>query len=280
MRRGLIISALAAVSLATAACGGGAANALQSVASAASKTAGVETVQFHMDLAETVGPIGPLKFTADGASDNTTHSADMTIDLASIASLAGSQAGTPDQWNAHVVLDGGGASPVLYMQLPALDQYLNGKTWVKADLGALAQKQGIDLNQLFQAAGNEDPTRALQMLESVGNVSKVGTATIDGVDTTEYSGTIDVQKAAAALGPSYEKLLNGSKVTSIPVDVWIGSDGLVRRLHEHLSYDVNGTQATTDLTMNLNDFGSPVTITTPPADQVVDLSQLKGALTH
>ena len=46
MRRGLIISALAAVSLATAACGGGAANALQSVASAASKTAGVETVQF------------------------------------------------------------------------------------------------------------------------------------------------------------------------------------------------------------------------------------------
>ena len=280
MRRGLIIGALAAVSLATAACGGGATNALQSVASAASKTAGVQTVKFHMDLAETLGPIGPLEFTADGASDNTTHSADMTMDLSSIASLAGSQAGSPDQWNAHVVLDGGGASPLLYMQLPALDKYLNGKTWVKADLGALAQERGIDLNQLFQAAGNEDPTKALQMLQSVGNVSKVGTATIDGVDTTEYSGTIDVQKAAAALGPGYEKLLSGSKVTSIPVDVWIGSDGLVRRLHENLSYDVNGTQATTDLTMNLTDFGAPVTVTTPPADQVIDLSQLKGALTH
>ena len=115
MRRGLIISALAAVSLATAACGGGAANALQSVASAASKTAGVETVQFHMDLAETVGPIGPLKFTADGASDNTTHSADMTMDLSSIASLAGSQAGTPDQWNAHVVLS---QLPTCFPQCP------------------------------------------------------------------------------------------------------------------------------------------------------------------
>jgi hypothetical protein len=280
MRRGLIIAALAAVSLATAACGGGAANALQSVASAASKTAGVQTVRFHMDLSETIGPLGPFKFTAHGASDNATHSADMTMDLSSIASLTGSQAGSPDQWNAHVVLDGGGASPLLYMQLPALDKYLNGKTWVKADLGALAQERGIDLSQLFQAAGNEDPTKALQMLQSVGNVSKVGTATIDGVDTTEYSGTIDVQKAAAALGPGYEKLLSGSKVTSIPVDVWIGSDGLVRRLHENLSYDVNGTQATTDLTMNLTDFGAPVTVTTPPADQVIDLSQLNGALTH
>jgi hypothetical protein len=280
MRRGLIISALAAVALATAACGGGAANALQSVASAASKTAGVQTVKFHMDVSVTIGPLGPFTFTADGASDNATHSADMTMDLSSIASLAGSQAGSADQWNAHVVLDGGGASPLLYMQLPALDKYLNGKTWVKADLGALAQERGIDLNQLFQAAGNEDPTKALQMLQSVGNVSKAGTAAIDGVDTTEYRGTVDVQKAAAALGPSYEKLLSGSKVTSIPVDVWIGSDGLVRRLHENLSYDVNGTQATTDLTMNLTDFGAPVTVTTPPADQVIDLSQLKGALTH
>jgi hypothetical protein len=276
MRRGLIVCALAAVSLATAACGGGAANALQSVASAASKTAGTQSARFDMTVQETVGPIGPLDVTASGVTDNATHSADMTMDLSAISSFAGSQAGSPDQWKAHVILDGSGSSPILYVHLPALDTYLNGKTWAKADLGVLAQKAGVDLTQLLQQAGNEDPTKALQMLQSIGNVSKVGTATIDGVDTTEYSGTVDVQKAAAALGPAYTKLLGEAKVSTIPVDVWVGSDGLVRRLHENLSYPINGTESTTDLTIDLSDFGVQTTITPPPADQTVDISTLKG----
>lgn len=274
MRRGLIICALAAAASLTAACGGGAGNALQSVASAATKTAGTQSAKFHMDLSETVGPIGPLHFTADGVSDNASHSADMTMDLSSIATLAG-QAGGADQWKAHLILDGSGSSPVLYLQLPALDKYLNGKTWVKADLAAMAQKAGTSITQLLQTAGNQDPTKALQMLESVGNVTKVGTETIDGVDTTHYSGTIDVKKVAALLG-AQAKALDQAKVTSIPIDVWIGSDGLVRRMHEHLTYGANGANATTDLTVDLSDFGVKTSIQAPPADQTVDVSTLKG----
>jgi LppX_LprAFG lipoprotein len=270
MRRGLIICALAAAALLTAACGGGAGNALQSVASAATKTAGTQSAKFHMDLAETVGPVGPLHFTADGVSDNASHSADMTMDLSSIATLAG-QAGSPDQWKAHLILDGSGASPVLYLQLPAIDKYLNGKTWVKADIGALAKQAGTSITQLLQTAGSQDPTKALQMLESIGNVTKVGTATIDGVDTTEYSGTVDVKKVASLLG-AQAKALDRAKISSIPIDVWIGSDGLVRRLHEHLAYG----QTTTDLTVDLSDFGVQTSIQAPPADQTVDVSTLKG----
>jgi hypothetical protein len=276
MRRGLVICALAAAASLTAACGGGGAgNALQSVASAATKTAGTNSAKFHMDLAETVGPIGPLHFIADGVSDNTSHSADMTMDLSSIASLAG-QSGSAGDWKAHVVLDGSGTSPVLYLQLPALDKYLNGKTWVKADLGALAQKSGLSLQQLFQAAGSQDPTKALQMLESVGNVTKVGTATIDGVDTTEYSGTIDVKKVAALLGPAQSKALAQANVSTIPIDVWVGSDGLVRRIHENFSYATGGAQTTTDLTVDLSDFGTKVSVQPPPADQTADIGALKG----
>ena len=135
MRRGLLICMIAAASLATAACGGGAANALQSVASAAEKTAGTDSVRFHMNLSESVGPIGPLTFTADGLSDNTAKTAEMNMDLSSVAAFAGSQAGSPDQWKAHFILDDG----IFYMRLPALDSYLNGKTWVKADLMLLAR---------------------------------------------------------------------------------------------------------------------------------------------
>lgn len=274
MRRGLLICAIAVASLATAACGGGSAvNALQSVAGAAEKTAGTDSVEFHLKLSESVGPIGPLTFTADGVSDNTAKSADMTMDLSSLAAFAGSQAGTPDQWKAHFILD----NEVFYMRLPALDKHLNGKTWVKADLNALAKQHGFDLSQLLQQAGSQDPTKALQAIESVGNVSKVGTATIDGVNTTEYSGTIDVKKAAAALGPSASKLLAQAKVTTIPVDVWVGDDGLVRRLHENFAYPVQGAgELNTDLTMDLTDFGVKTNIQPPPADQTADIGALKG----
>lgn len=280
MRRGLVICALALAAGLTASCGGGAGNALQSVADAATKTAGTQSERVHMDMSESVGPIGPIKLSADGVVDNTSHSGDMTIDMSSIAGLIGSQAGNPDQWKARVILDGSGASPILYMRMPVLDQYLNGKTWVKADLAALAKQSGASLDQLLQTAGGQDPTQALKMLESVGTVSKVGTATIDGVDTTEYSGTIDVKKALAALGPNASGLagqLDKAKVTSIPVDVWIGSDGLVRRVHENFAYTVpSAGELSMDMTIDLSDFGVKTSIQAPPADQTADISTLKG----
>lgn len=278
MRRALIACAIAAAALTTAACGAGSAgNALQSVASAATKTAGVHTEKFHLDLAETVGPIGPLHVTADGSADNATKSVDMTMNLSSVASLAGGTSGSSSAWQAHVILDGSGSSPILYVSLPVLQPRLQGKTWLKADIGKLAANAGVDLGQLLQTVGNEDPTKALQLLQSVGTVSKVGTATVDGVDTTEYSGTIDVQKAAAALGPAESKLLGQSKITSIPVEVWIGGDGLVRRMHTTLTASAHGTQTVSDLTLDLSDFGTQVTITPPPAGQTLDITQLKGA---
>jgi hypothetical protein len=278
MRRGLLICAIAIAALTTTACGGGnPADALQSVAGAATKTVGAQTAKFRLDIAETVGPVGPLHVTADGTSDAATKSVDMTMDLSGIAALT-TQSGTvnPAQWKAHLILDGSGSSPVLYLQLPALDKSLDGKTWLEADLGALGQRFGVSVSQLLQLASSEDPTKALQMLQSIGSVSKTGAATIGGIQTTEYSGIIDVQKAAVALGPGASKLPAQSKITTVPVDVWIGSDGLVRQLHSTLSTSLHGMPSVTDITLDLSDFGTRATITPPPADQTLDIDQLKG----
>jgi LppX_LprAFG lipoprotein len=276
LRRGLVICAIAAAASLTAACGGGAGNALQSVASAATKTAATQSAKFHMDLAETVGPVGPLHFTADGVSDNSSHSADMTMDLSSVSAFAGQAGAAAGAWKAHVILDGSGSSPMLYFRLPAIDKYLNGKTWVKADLAATAKQAGSSITQLLQMAGSQDPTKALQLLESVGDVSKVGTETIGGVQTTEYTGTIDVKKVAGVLGGAQAKALDKAKVSSIPIDVWIDGDGLVRRMHEHLTYPAGALNTTTDLTVDLSDFGVKTSIQVPPADQTLDVSALKG----
>jgi len=62
----------------------------------------------------------------------------------------------------------------------------------------------------------------------------------------------------------------------VPVDVWIGNDGLVRRVQ----IGVSGLHATTPstsgdlggtMTMEFFDFGQPVDITVPPADQVFEV---------
>ena len=267
MKRALLLLALGGVCLSASACGG--AVALDPVASAATKTSKVESEKFHIDMTETLGKGGPLQVSADGVADNATHSLQMTMDLSSIAKLSGSQFGTADQWKADLQLDG----TVMYMRLPVLSQVLPGaKPWLKLDLQTLGSKAGVNFSQILQQAESQDPTQALQMLESVGDVQKVGTAQVGGVDTTEYSGTIDPQKVIAKFpGTGLEKYSKQLGTQQIPVQVWIGGDGLVRKLHE--SFAVGASSL--DMTFSLSDFGTPVTVTPPPADQVTDLSNYK-----
>jgi hypothetical protein len=272
---------LAALAFVAAGCGGGSSKSsltpLELVADAATKTTKADSAKIHMAMTETLGPIGPLTITADGVSDTATHSAQMSMDLSSIAQLAGKGAGDPSQWKGDVIVDGSNGGLVEYMRLPALSKFMPGaKPWLKLDLAKLGKKQGIDFSQLLQAAGNGDPTQALQMIQSVGNVQKVGTEQVDGVDTTKYAGTIDPQKlgakfAAAGVG----KLMKELGTTPIPVSVWVDGSGYVRKVEESMSMQVPNS-GTLDLKMSfeLSDFGTPVNVTPPPADQTTDLSKL------
>ena len=69
------------------------------------------------------------------------------------------------------------------------------------------------------------------------------------------------------------KIIEETGDRTIPMDIWIDTDGLARRLRwtQHLP------QGTT-MTMNeeLYDFGAEVDATTPPADEVLDLTALLG----
>jgi hypothetical protein len=277
MRATAFITLLAVLALVAAGCGGGSKKAtpLELVSQAVSKTSGQNSAKFQLTVTETAGPVGPLTITGSGVSDNTTHSANMTLDLSAIAQLAGGATGTtsaPDAWKADVILDGTNVNDVVeYMKLPALSKLVpGGKPWLKIDVSKLAGARGIDFSQLLQAAGNQDPTQALQMIQSVGNVQQVGSAQIDGVDTTEYSGTIDPQKVAAKLGTSMKL---GTK--PIPVTVWIDGQGYVRKFEETLTTQ-NAQVGTIDVktSVELSDFGTTADVTPPPADQTTDLTQL------
>jgi hypothetical protein len=201
----------------------------------------------------------------------------MTMDMSSIAQLVGSGAGDPNDWKGDVIVDGTNANAVVeYMRLPAFAKLIPGaKEWLKVNVNELTKSRGVDFGQLLQTAGTQDPTQALKMIRSVGNVNEAGHEQIDGVDTTKYSGTLDPQKLAHKFGTTQlGQVFKAMGTKAIPVSVWVDGDGYVRKLVETLSaHTPNGTMDM-KLAVQMSDFGTPVDVTPPPAEQTTDLGAL------
>jgi hypothetical protein len=158
-----------------------------------------------------------------------------------------------------------------------------GKSWMKLDLDAAAKSQGIDLSALTGGSGAEqDPTQVLQYLKGAGTSTKVGDETVNGVPTTHYHAVIDLKKAAAKGGADAEKavqqLQKAAGISSLPLDVWIDKDHLVRR--ETMKYDmtVQGQRASMDLKVDMTKYGVDVVAKAPPASDVLDASKLLDSL--
>lgn len=164
-------------------------------------------------------------------------------------------------------------SGVVYAKLPAaLSGRLPGnRPWVSADLGKLSQARlGEPLPQLG-AVTPSDPGQVLAYLRGAGqDVKDAGPATVDGVATTCYTTTIDLDKAAAALPATarggltqVEKQL-GTHL--LPAQLWIDGQGRLRQI------TIAAQRA--ELTLGLTDFGTAVHVAAPPADETTDLTAL------
>ena len=170
----------------------------------------------------------------------------------------------------------------IYMKIPQLSSMLGGKTWAKMDLSALGSL-GSTFQSMLDSAKNTDPTQQLQPLLASGDLHKVGTETVNGVQADHYAGTVDVATAfdgsAAAKNLTADQiaqiksLLKSAGVTTETIDVWITSDGLPVR--ETVSS--NTSAGATKVDLNMSDWGKPVSVTAPPADQVSDLGSMMGA---
>jgi hypothetical protein len=170
----------------------------------------------------------------------------------------------------------------LYMKVPQLSSMLGGKAWAKINLSSLGSL-GSSVQSLIDSAKNTDPTAQLQPLLASGDVHKVGTETVDGVQADHYSGTVDPatafsgSQAAKNLTPAQiaqiKSMLQAGGVTKETIDVWVASDGLPVR--EQVT--ANSSSGATKVDMHMSNWGAPVSITAPSADQVTDLSSLMGA---
>jgi hypothetical protein len=126
----------------------------------------------------------------------------------------------------------------------------------------------------------------------------VGPETVRGVATTHYRFDVDSAKALAKLPADAHAAIKAFiaqlGITATPMEAWIDAEGRIRRIHATIDTSkstaspsplLSGLPATalrksTDLTMELFDYGAPVSVTVPAADEVTDfgpmLSQLGG----
>jgi LppX_LprAFG lipoprotein len=240
MRR--VARALVVLPLVLAACGGGKKSAatpsdpLAAVKAAAAKTtaAGSE----HLALVASVVTGGQtVSLKGAGDVDTKAHLGSMHATLST-----GSINGALDEVSKGTALYV--KSDLLAALIPA------GKTWIQLDVAKLAKSQGIS-SSLFSL----DPSESLAQLQSLKNVTKVGTEQVGGAATTHYTAAIDVSKLPAT-----------AKAGSGTYDVWIGDDGYVHRVRVTIKSKSSNATVTSDL----SGYGGKVSVTVPPASQVYD----------
>ena len=230
--------------------GCGAKDAIDPVAQAAEQT-GQESAEIRLSGSVTQGPLS-VPLSGSGVVDPAKKKARLTIDT-TVPGFGSMQ--------VEEMLDG----LTLYMRMDQLTRMLpGGKPWLKVDLEKLGEAGGVDMQALMQSGGG-DPTQYLKFLEAVGDSREIGKERVNGVETTHWRATIDMEKAAKGLAEQ-------AGVKEIPVDAWIDGDERIRR--QTMAWSQQG--ANIAVTVDFVRFGVPVAVTAPPADQVMDFTALAG----
>lgn len=181
------------------------------------------------------------------------------------------------------VLDGEKA----YMKFPEemTAQISPGKPWVVMDYKQIMQEQlGVSDPSQLQGAG-QDPLRQFRYLRSVSDsVEKLGKEEVRGVPTTRYRAVVDMEKALSqnpAQRRLYEKTRETLKDPKVPMEIWLDKDDVVRRYKMDMTLNVPETtsgggngEARTTMTAEYFDFGAPLEVTPPPADQTIPYEQI------
>lgn len=274
MRRPLA-SAIAPLVLLVPACGNDRADAppRELVVAAAAKTTDAKSARVFMTMEMQAAE--KVTATMEGGIDFVSRRGRFEMSMPQLSEVFGSD-------KVEMVLDG----LVVYMKIPSgaeIPPQLAAKPWLKLDMQALGQQQGLDLGALTQMGGS-DPSASLDYLRGASDdVAEVGKEQVRGTDTTRYKGTLDLDRAAAQAPANAKETLTklgrqlGTKL--FPFEVWLDADGLTRKMG--VTIDLSKAQGAGQaglksmaMDMELYDFGTDVQATVPAAGDTTDLAKL------
>lgn len=274
MRRVRLSLQLVLLAVGLTACGGDALS-LDPAASAATKT--VEAGSSRVEFAIAVKVAGQsIDMTGSGAFDYRTPRGELSYRMQVPAVGA-------------VGMDMRMVGTKLYLRLPrelvgaALP---SGKPWFGVDLAESLEQAGLGGLDLTR---QQDPAQSLQMLRAAStDVKEIGHANVRGVPTTRYAGKLDFRKALdagidrlelpeaerAKARDGMQALLEQLGAASVPFEVFVDGDGLLRRMTMQMSTKILGQRMSMRMSMDYFDFGVKVDVQAPPAADVTDVSSL------
>lgn len=239
-------------------------------------TAVYEAGSYHQDLRMSMSAEGQsFSITAQADVDNATQRAAMTMDLGMLGG------------EMEMVMDDG----VIYMRSPTFEDAPT--PWVSLDPSKMDPAVAGQFGGF--GAGTTDPSAYAGLFAGVFDVKASGEADIDGIATTRYTGTIDLQKVlegfAEVVGgdadPETTEQLEAAVEQfealgidgEIPFQIWIDEEGLPRRQRITMALGdlVPGTgDAQLEMTVEYSAFGEPVDVELPKASQVTDVTRMLG----
>jgi hypothetical protein len=284
--------------------GGGAGSGsfdVRTVRALGDRVAEAGTFSFEMTTGYLLGTDGDLDVTYRGSVDVAAHRAAVELDVTDVVAEvlfpmsqvgAGSEGveGPPDEVIVPVVADG----EIAYAEVgvisdlaPEGQQRPGAPRWVRygpEDVG----EEGSSLTGLVRTA---EPEAILALLAAAtGDVETVGDEDVRGEPATHLRARIDLAAAREQAPEDHWAMIDDlagdgdARVDEVPVDVWVGEDGLLRRFAVEIGRDVAMTTdspgglppvsdaagALTSLTYEAFDYGEPVEIEVPAADDVMD----------
>jgi hypothetical protein len=232
------------------------------VLTAIDSTLGAKTADVHMTILMTVPGQGQITATGSGVMDFTNNAARVTIGYQGEPQLAGVSL-------TELFVGGGG-----YLSVTDLSEIVPGKSWV-----------ALPVTGASVAPGSSNPADMFQILQSQGDqVTSLGASQVNGSPVDGYH--VVIPEAAIQKRLSGVNLPAGMAQAAqgmfgpggISMDVYVDSaTGLMRRLTTDLTLTVAGQSVTAKATEDTSNFGVPVSITAPPADQVASFQQFSQA---
>ncbi|MTE20061.1 hypothetical protein F0L17_13220 [Streptomyces sp. TRM43335] len=245
-------------------------DAAEVVRTAHEKTVAAETAAMTMKVDATVGGRQQTA-TGNGTIDLSDGTSDMTIEMGG------------ERVEQRIV------DQTLYQKLPAaLREKLSAdKPWIKVDLREVAARNGT-----VGGVRLENPARAVDYTKALSDddAKRLGTEKIDGVNTTHYRVTVDVEELAGEDDARGERLRQ-QLGESLPMDLWLDEQNRIRRQQFEISLDNASTgsqssrspqdsgkaqeqpqDATVRTVMEFGDFGTEVDVSAPPADKTADVT--------
>jgi hypothetical protein len=268
-KAGIVLSAFA-LAVTLGACGGNGGSSTDTKDAGANGQTGAMSL---VDLAKSIGDetaeksSAHMKITGKAAGQDITGDGDLKF--GSDDAALSMDMTTPQGSISLVFLDG-----VLYVKLP--QELQPGKPWLKIDSSSNSPVAKALSTVNEQLSKNADPRAALKEFEKSGEITATKEEELDGKKTKHYTITVNVQKMADnQADPTQKKAMQdaiAAGMKDFPVDVWVDEEGLPARFAlDTPTPDGSGGMTSVKMQVDYTDWGKPVEITPPPADQVGEL---------